>query len=147
MRCWAHLSFTAAVIALVALSPIKVLALDMPGPSVQEVLVKSTLLTLNDAVATENFAVFHAKLSKPFRDQFPPEKLKAVFQNLIDKHAVFDAVVAGRMISDEEAKIDEKGARKLKGHFETTPKRVKYERGFIQSEGAWKRSGVAIDIE
>ena len=80
--------------ALAATSSIRALALDMPGPAVQEVLVKSTLLTLNDAVATENFAVFHAKLSKPFRDQFPPEKLKAVFQNLIDKHAVFDAVVA-----------------------------------------------------
>jgi hypothetical protein len=147
MRCWAHSTLAAAVIALAAMSSIKALALDMPGPAVQEVLVKSTLLTLNDAVATENFAVFHAKLSKPFRDQFPPEKLKAVFQNLIDKHAVFDAVVAERMIADEEAKVDDKGVLKLKGHFETTPKRVKYELGFIQSEGAWKLSGVTIDIE
>jgi hypothetical protein len=56
-------------------------------------------------------------------------------------------VVAERMISDEEAKVDDKGVLKLKGHFETTPKRVKYELGFIQSEGAWKLSGVTIDIE
>jgi hypothetical protein len=147
MRYWAHFRLTAAVMALIAVVPIKVLALDMPGPSAQEVLVKSTLVTLNDAVATENFTVFHAKLSKPFRDQFPPEKLQAIFKNLIDKHAVFDAVVAERMISDEDARIDEKGVLKLKGHFETTPKRVKYELGFIQSEGAWKLSGVSIDIE
>ena len=45
----------------------------MPSPFVQEVLVKSILVTLNDAVASDNFTVFHAKLSKPFRDQFPPE--------------------------------------------------------------------------
>ena len=147
MRRWAHSGLAAAVMALVAACSLEASALDMPGPSVQEVLVKGTLLTLNDAVATENFTVFHAKLSKPFRDQFPPEKLKAVFRNLIDKHAVFDAVVAERMISDEEAKVDDKGVLKLKGHFETTPKRVKYELGFIQSEGAWKLSGVTIDIE
>ena len=54
----------------------------MPSPFVQEVLVKSILVTLNDAVAADNFTVFHAKISKPFRDQFPPEKLKAIFKDL-----------------------------------------------------------------
>ena len=51
------------------------------------------------------------------------------------------------MIPDEDAKIDENGVLKLKGHFQTTPKQVKYQLGFIQSEGAWKLSGVTIDIE
>ena len=119
----------------------------MPGPSAQEVLVKSILVTLNDAVVTDNFTILHAKISKPFRDQFPPEKLRAVFKDLVEKHAVFDAVVAEKMIADEDARIDEKGALKLKGHFLTTPKQVKYELGFIQSEGMWKLSGVSIDIE
>jgi hypothetical protein len=146
MRYWAH-SGLAAVLALIATCPLKALALDMPGPSVQEVLVKSILVTLNDAVATDNFTVLHAKISKPFRDQFPPEKLRAVFRNLIEKHAVFDAVVAEKMIPDEEARIDEKGVLKLKGHFQTAPKQVKYELAFIQSEGAWKLSGVTIDLE
>ena len=36
---------------------------------------------------------------------------------------------------------------KLKGRFQTAPKQVKYQLGFIQSEGAWKLSGVTIDIE
>ena len=119
----------------------------MPGPSAQEVLVKSILVTLNDAVVSDNFTILHAKISKPFRDQFPPEKLRAVFKDLVEKHAVFDAVVAEKMIADEDARIDEKGALKLKGHFLTTPKQVKYELGFIQSEGMWKLSGVSIDIE
>jgi len=119
----------------------------MPGPSAQEVLVKSILVTLNDAVATDNFTILHARISKPFRDQFPPEKLRAVFKDLVEKHAVFDAVVAEKMIADEDAKIDEQGVLKLKGRFQTSPKQVKYQLGFIQSEGAWKLSGVTIDIE
>ena len=68
----------------------------MPSPVVQEILVKSILVTLNDAVASDNFTVFHAKISKPFRDQFPPNKLRAIFKDLIEKHAVLDPVVRAR---------------------------------------------------
>ncbi|MGY4423610.1 hypothetical protein ACVWY2_006059 [Bradyrhizobium sp. JR6.1] len=119
----------------------------MPSPFVQEVLIKSIMVSLNDAVAANNFAVFHAKISKPFRDQFSPDKLKTIFKDLVDKHAVFDAVVAKPIVLDEDAKIDDKGALRLKGHFDTTPKQVKYQLGFIPSDGAWKLSGISIDIE
>jgi hypothetical protein len=117
------------------------------GPLCAGVLIKSILVTLNDAVASDNFTVFHAKISKPFRDQFPPDKLRAVFKDLVEKHAVFDAVVASPAISDEDAKIDDQGALRLKGHFDTAPKKVKYQLGFIPSDGLWKLSGVTIDIE
>ncbi|WGR99128.1 hypothetical protein MTX26_33945 [Bradyrhizobium sp. ISRA443] len=122
-------------------------ALDMPSPFVQEVLIKSILVSLNDAVAADNFTVFHAKISKPFRDQFPPDKLKTIFKDLVDKHAVFDAIVAKPIILDQDAKIDDRGVLQLKGHFDTTPKQVKYQLGFIPSDGAWKLSGISIDIE
>jgi len=122
-------------------------AQGMPSPFVQEVLIKSILVTLSDAVAADNFTVMHAKISKPFREQFPPEKLRTVFKDLIEKHAVFDAVVAKPIVPDAEAKIDENGVLRLKGHFETTPKQVKYQLGFIASDGLWKLSGITIDIE
>ncbi|MGH6712895.1 MAG: hypothetical protein ACREEK_28550 [Bradyrhizobium sp.] len=147
MRYWTRQGLATAVLALIAACPVKALALDMPGPSAQEVLVKSILVTLNDAVASDNFTILHAKISKPFREQFPPEKLRAVFKDLVEKHAVFDAVVAQKMIPDEDAKIDDKGVLNLKGRFQTAPKQVKYQLGFIESEGAWKLSGVTIDIE
>jgi hypothetical protein len=122
-------------------------AQGMPSPFVQEVLIKSILVTLSDAVAADNFTVMHAKISKPFRDQFPPDKLRAVFKDLIEKHAVFDAVVAKPIVPDAEARIDDNGVLRLKGHFETTPKQVKYQLGFIASDGLWKLSGITIDIE
>ncbi|MFH0298630.1 hypothetical protein AAFX91_15570 [Bradyrhizobium sp. 31Argb] len=145
---WAHLRLAAAVMAMLALSvPVPAAAQAMPSPLVQEVLVKSILVTLSDAVAANNFTVLHAKLSKPFAGQFPPEKLQAVFKDLVDKHAVFDAVVAKPVVADEEAKIDDKGVLRLKGHFETTPKQVKYQLAFIPADGTWKLSGITIDIE
>ena len=147
MHCWARFRWAAAVALLVAAFPISAHALDMPGPFVQEILIKSILVTLNDAVASDNFTILHAKISKPFRDQFPPEKLQAIFKDLVEKHAVFDAIVASPVIPDEGARIDEKGVLRLKGRFDTTPKKVKYQLGFIPSDGQWKLSGVTIDIE
>ena len=147
MTNWARFKWIAAATVLATLGVPNAQAADMPSPYVQEVLVKSILVTLSDAVTSDNFTVLHAKISKPFHDQFPPEKLRAVFKDLIDKHAIFDAVVASPVISDEDAKIDEQGVLRLKGHFDTTPKKVKYQLGFIPSDGAWKLSGVTIDIE
>jgi hypothetical protein len=122
-------------------------AQGMPSPFVQEVLVKSMMVTLSDAVAADNFTVLHAKISKPFRDQFPPERLREVFKDLIDKHAVFDAVVAKPIVPDADPTIDSDGVLRLKGHFETTPKQVRYQLGFIASDGVWKLSAVTINIE
>ena len=148
MPYWARFRLIAAIISLIApCAPGPALAQGMPGPAVQEVLVKSILVTLSDAVTSDNFTVFHAKISKPFREQFPPEKLRDTFKDLIDKHAVFDAVVARPIVADAEAKIDENGVLRLKGHFETTPKQVKYQLGFIAVDGSWKLSGITIDIE
>jgi len=146
MRYWARFQW-AIVVLVLATSPVRAQGLDMPSPLVQEILVKSILVTLNDAVASDNFTVLHAKISKPFRDQFPPEKLRAVFKDLVEKHAVFDAIVASPVIAEEDARIDDKGVLRLKGRFDTTPKKVKYQLGFIPSDGQWKLSGVAIDIE
>src|SRR5207237_9570047 len=115
MRYWARFRWAAAVALLVAASSIRAHALDMPSPFVQEVLIKSILVTLNDAVASDNFTILHAKISKPFRDQFPPEKLRAVFKDLVEKHAVCDPIVASPVIAEDEAKIDEKGVRGLQG--------------------------------
>src|SRR3954465_4749586 len=110
MPHWARFRLIAAILSLLAPgAPGRAPAQGMPGPFVQEVMVKSILVTLSDAVASDNFTVLHAKIPKPFRDQFPPGKLRAIFKNLVEKHAVFDAVVASPIISDDAAKIDDKG--------------------------------------
>jgi hypothetical protein len=145
---WTHLRLAAAVMAILASgTPTPAAAQGMPSPLVQEVLIKSILVTLSDAVAANNFTILHTKISRPFAAEFPPDKLQAVFKDLVDKHAVFDAVVAKPVIADEEAKIADKGVLRPKGHFETAPKQVKYQLAFIPADGTWKLSGVTLDIE
>ena len=110
-------------------------------------LIKASLLSFNDANVTGNYAVFHAKLSKPFRDQFSPEKLAEIFREFRDKRIDFDIIAAKKPIGTEEPKIADNGILSIKGYFETTPSRVNYDLAFIMSDGEWKLIKVNVDVK
>src|SRR5471030_2544119 len=61
----------------------------VPSERTLETLVKSNLVSFNDAVVTGNFAVLHARLAKPLRDKFSPEQLAKIFKEFAEKQAEF----------------------------------------------------------
>jgi opacity protein-like surface antigen len=122
-------------------------AQSVPDKVGQEILIKATLLTFNDANVTGNYTVLHAKLSKPFRDQFSPEKLKAVFKEFADKHIDFDLIAAKPPVSSEEAVVNDQGVLKLYGYFDTKPSRLNYQLEFIRSDGDWKAIKINVDLK
>jgi hypothetical protein len=143
MARWA---FAIALVAGALISP-ALAQQKVPGAELQEVLIKASLLSFNDANVTGNYAVFHAKLSKPFRDQFAPEKLAEIFKEFRDKRIDFDIVAAKKPIAAEEPKIDDRGVLALKGYFDTTPSRVNYDLAFIMSDGEWKLIKINVDVK
>ena len=110
----------------------------LPSPFLQEILIKTSLLTLNDANLTGNYTVLHAKLAKPFREQFNPERLKNVFKTFADQKADWGLIAAKSPIVTTPSAIDSRGALVLRGYFDTAPSRLNYELDFIPSEGEWK---------
>jgi hypothetical protein len=122
-------------------------AQKVPETRMQELLIRTTLLTFNDANVTTNYTVLHAKMSKPFRDQFPPDKLKTAFKDFSDKHIDIAYVAAMAPIPDKPASINDDGVLTLEGHFDTTPKKLKYNLGFIMSDGQWKPIRLNVDID
>jgi hypothetical protein len=122
-------------------------AQKLPNASVQEILIKASLLTFNDANVTGNYEVFHAKLSKPFRDQFSPARIAEVFKGFRDQHIDFDLIAAKAPISVEDPKVDDNGRLTLKGYFDTTPSRVNYDLDFIMSDGDWKLIRINVDLK
>src|SRR4051794_10819814 len=119
----------------------------MPGPVGQEILIRTTLLTFNDANVTGNYAVLHAKLAKPFRDQFTPDRLKQAFKPFVDQKIDLGIVAAKPPIAKGEAQIDERGALLLRGSFDTSPSRIDYTLDFIPSEGEWKAIKLSVNVE
>lgn len=119
----------------------------VPSAFIQEVLIKTYLLTLNDANITGDYDVLHAKLAKPFRDQFSADRLKQIFKPFVDKHIDFGLIAAKPPIASRESEIDKRGALILRGYFDTSPSRVLYELDFIPSEGEWKPIKINVHVK
>jgi hypothetical protein len=141
------LAVVVAAILLLSASLGPAQAQKLPNPVTQEVLIKATLLTFNDANVTGIYTVLHAKLSKPFRDQFSADKLKEVFKVFADKHIDFDIIAAKKPISTQDAAVSDRGELEMKGYFDTTPSHVYYDLKFILSEGEWKPIRINVDVK
>jgi hypothetical protein len=121
-------------------------AQPVPIPLVQEALIKSTLMTFNDANVTGDYDVLHAKLSKPFRDKFSAERLKEAFKAFADAHVDFKIIAAKSPIAKEEPAVSDKGVLSLSGYFDTMPSHVYYELEFIMSDGEWKPIKINVNV-
>jgi len=118
----------------------------VPSDRPLEALVKASLLTFNDANVTGNYEVLHAKLSKPFRQQFPPEKLKEVFREFNEKSIDFDIIAAMKPTYDPKPSLDGDGKLMVKGTFPTEPSRLAFELDFIPSDGEWKLVRINVKL-
>ena len=136
-----------AVMAFVLLLAGPAHAQKVPSETLQEVLIKTSLLTFNDAALTGNYAVLYAKLSKPFRDQYPPDKLKETYKVFGEKGINLGLIAAKAPVPAGESKVDDRGVLLLKGYFDTTPSRVNYDLGYIMSDGEWKLIRLNIDVK
>lgn len=119
-------------------------AVPVPSAVEQEILVKTSLLTFNDANLTGNYTVLNARGAKPFRDQLPPDKLKSGFQSFHDKQIDISGIAAKPNVTDE-AKIDDAGILLLTGSITISDSfKVNYSLKYIQSDGDWKMIGINV---
>jgi hypothetical protein len=118
-----------------------------PNTQLQEMLIKVSLATFNDANLTGNYSVFHARLSKPFRDQYSPEKIAEGFKEFRDQKLDLDLIAAMQPIPVEDATVDDRGVLTLKGYFSTEPNRVNYDLKFIMSDGEWKLWHIGVRLK
>ena len=139
------IGFKRVVVAagLLIASSLSAFALSIPSAEDQEVLVKTTLMTFNDANLTGNYTVLHAKAAKPFRDQFSPDKFKEIFKGFVDNHVDISRAVA-KPLKGNEAKLDD-DMLILQGSIDlTSDYHAAYVLKYIQSDGEWKIIGLDV---
>ncbi len=134
----------ALVLGLMLCLGAPVLAADAPNDNEQEILVKATLMTFNDANLTGNYTILHAKAAKPFRDQISPEKLADSFKAFRDKKVNLASIVADDIDSAKDPKIDSDGVLHLQGRFKDDDKKIRYDLKFLHEAGAWKLVGINV---
>ena len=87
-------SLRASTCAVVLAIAAPAMAQNIPSPEAQEVIIKTSLMTFNDANLSGNYTVLNALGSKPFRETLSPEKLKAGFKEFNDKQIDIGPLVA-----------------------------------------------------
>jgi hypothetical protein len=118
----------------------------VPSERALEVLVKTSLLSFNDANVTGNYTVLHQKLSKPFRQEFPPERLQEAFKEFREKNIDIELVAALKPVYEPAPSIDAQGKLIVKGYFPTEPVRVNFELDFIPSDAEWKLVSIHVKL-
>jgi hypothetical protein len=134
-----------ALFALTVAWMLPALAADIPDDDSQDVLIRTTLLTFNDANMTNNYAVMLARSSKQFQSQFTPDKMATAFEIFRKNKLFFEEVATADYDSSEKAVIDKEGALVLAGVFKTDDLQVKYNLRFVKNDDAWKMLGINVD--
>jgi opacity protein-like surface antigen len=141
----AALTLIAAVMMLAIFAPAN--AASLPSDDEQEVLIRTTLMTFNDANMTANYSVLHAKASKEVQAQLSIEKLFETFKPFRTNQLFFEDIIYEDYDSYEDAKLDDEGALVLAGVFKTDSIRVKYRLRFVKNDAAWKWLGINADVQ
>jgi len=122
-------------------------AASFPSDDEQEILIRTTLMTFNDANMTGNYSVLHAKASKEVQAQLSIEKLFETFKPFRTNQLFFEDIIYEDYDSYEDAKLDDEGALVLAGVFKTDSIRVKYRLRFVKNDAAWKWLGINADVQ
>jgi hypothetical protein len=130
-----------------AMWPTPAAAQRVPSDDVIEITIKRHLASFNDANITGNYEVWHATLSRPFREQFTPERLQTTFKTFHDQRIDIAQVLAQSPILSEPARIDQEGSLLLKGAFETRPSRILFDMKLMSAEGEWKLMSIHVNVQ
>ena len=138
-----------ALIAAVAISGAftQAKAASLPSDDEQEILIRTTLMTFNDANMTGNYSVLHAKASKELQAQLSIEKLFETFKPFRANRLFFEDIVYEDYDSYEDAKFDSDGALVLAGVFKTDRVKVSYRLEFVNNDAIWKWSGIRVNAD
>jgi hypothetical protein len=120
-------------------------AQELPVPLDQALyLIRSALLTLNDANRSGNYTVLRDLAAPDFQARNSAADLAGIFVNLrqrrIDLHGA--ALMAPQLAVAPG--LDKNGMLRLTGHFPTQPQQINFDLVFQNVGGEWRLFGISI---
>lgn len=107
-------------------------------------LIRSTLLTLNDANRTGNYTVLHDLASPEFQARNTAADLSNSFADLRRRHFdLFSVALAAPQLSAVPV-LDGNGMLRLTGFFPTRPLQINFDLLFQNSGGQWRLFGISV---
>ena len=117
-----------------------------PGVGVEQALylIRSTLLTLNDANKSGNYTVLRDLAAPGFQEKNSAADLAAIFTDLRRRNFdLFAVALAAPQLTATPAR-DDKGMLRLTGFFATRPQQINFDLLFQDIGGQWRLFGIAV---
>jgi hypothetical protein len=107
-------------------------------------LIRSTLLTLNDANRSGNYTVLRELAAPGFQAKNTAADLGQIFSDLRHRNFdLFSVALAAPQLSSPPA-LDANKMLRLTGYFPTVPLRINFDLLFQNVEGQWRLFGIAV---
>jgi hypothetical protein len=117
----------------------------MPDAEKIVLLLRTTLLTLNDAIETGNFTVLRDEGAPGFRDANTPARLSQAFSDLASKHVDLSPVsILSPQLTEPPGLDQPKGMLHLKGYFPGQPVQINFEVLYQAVGGRWQLFGLSV---
>jgi hypothetical protein len=108
-------------------------------------LLRNTLITLNDAIQTGNFTVLRDRGAPSFRDANSAARLSQSFSDLASRGVDLSTVtVISPQLTEAPSLDQEKGMLHLKGYFPGQPVQINFEMLYQSVGGHWRLFGLSV---
>jgi len=119
---------------------------QVPSPSKLSLLIRTTLVALNQANQTGNYTVLRDLAAPDFQRTNNPARLGEIFSTLRKRDLDLSPILLFQPKLRQQPSITENGFLRLVGFFETEPERVSFEMLFQPLGGDWRLFGLAVDV-
>jgi hypothetical protein len=119
-------------------------SIAMPEPAVLLLLVRTTLVALNQANFTGNYTVLHALATPALQARVSPVQLGIAFTELREKHLDLSPVLLVSPQLSEPPELAPDGALRLAGVFKTVPEQIAFATIFKPVGGVWRIEALSV---
>ncbi len=111
------------------------------------ILLRTTLIALNHANLTGNYAVLRDLGTPKFKSTFTPADLAAAFADIRAKKIDLSSIAVVDPTYQTPIPIDENGVLKIDGFFPTEPVRINFSAAFQLVDGKWMMAGLSVKAD
>ena len=141
------LAFLAAVALFAGASLAQSEGLTLPDDFKLNMMIKSTVIAVNQANKTDNYTVLRDLGSPRFKEANSAKKLGEVFKALRTSKFDLSPVLFFTPKMLEPPGLTNAGLLRLTGYFDTMPQRVSFDMLFEPVKGEWLLYGINIATE
>jgi hypothetical protein len=118
---------------------------NLPGEAQLTILIRTTIIALNQANRTNNYSVLHDLGSPNFQAANSPDRLRELFSALRERDLDLGPIMVISPRLFREPSIDERGRLRLAGFFPSQPEQVNFDLAFEMVEGEWRLFGIGVN--